>query len=103
MASHTETTSLTIKKRKLKRFGIASRSTGLARKFYKEQCKEGEKQKRSIGRITCLSGKGCSFATPYEKLETKSNGGKELLCRCHPNGHHDYGIGAGVGTALRHA
>ena len=32
----------TVRKRKLKWFGHVSRSSGLACRFYKEQCKEGE-------------------------------------------------------------
>ena len=40
----------TVKKRKLKWIGLVSRSTGLARKFYKEQCKGGEEEKRCIAR-----------------------------------------------------
>ena len=69
MASHTEITSLTmqsdrigqtigpyddilttVKKRRLKWFGHVSRSLGLPRQLYKEQCKEGEgADKRSVG------------------------------------------------------
>ena len=40
----------TVKKRKLKWFGHVSRSSGLPRQLYKEQCKEGEgADKRSVG------------------------------------------------------
>ena len=37
---------------------------GLPRRFYKEQCKEGEEgtDERSVGRITSLNGQGWSFA-----------------------------------------
>ena len=47
-----------VKKRKLKWFGHVSRSGGLSRQFYKEQCEEGEEgaDKRSVGRIISLSG-----------------------------------------------
>ena len=43
----------TVKKHKLKWFWPVSRSSGLAKKFYKEQCKQGEEGagKRSVGRI----------------------------------------------------
>ena len=43
---------------------------------------------------------GLKFATPYENLKTKSNGGKGLLGPWLPNGHHDYGIGAGAGAGV---
>ena len=50
----------TVKKCKLKWFGHVFRSGGLQRQLYKEQCKEGEEEadKRSVGRITSLSGQG---------------------------------------------
>ena len=44
----------TVKKRKLKWFGHVSRSSGLACRFYKEQCKEGEEG----GKTTSLNGQG---------------------------------------------
>ena len=31
-------------------------------------------------------------------INTLANGGKELLGPWRPNGHHDYGIGAGAGA-----
>ena len=46
---------------------------GLPRRFYKEQCKEGEEgaDKRSVGRTISLKGQGSSFVRPKEKLKTK--------------------------------
>ena len=90
LASHTETTSPS--HRALwwhDGMGMNQDQQGLPRQFYKV---EERADKRSVGRITSLSGQGWSFATPKENVKTKSHGGKGLIGPRRPSGHHDYRI-----------
>ena len=72
---------IVVKKCELKWFGHVSRSARLAKTIAQRTVQEGRRRgrqtdKRSVEKIISLSRQSWSFATPYENLKTKSNGGK---------------------------
>ena len=79
------------------RYGHESRSAGLTKTILQGRERA---DKRSVGRITSLSGQGWSFATPKENVKTNSHGGKGLIGPWRPSGHHDYRIGEGASFLL---